>query len=50
MLQAKVRDEGWVDLLRYSNGLAGRFHKVSRRLEIMRERRGRASVGCGDGS
>ena len=37
LLQAKLKDEGWVDLLRYSNGLAGRFHKVSRRLEQLRE-------------
>ena len=37
LLQAKVRDVGWVDVLRYSNGLAGRFHKVSRRLEQLRE-------------
>ena len=37
LLQAKVRDVGWVDVLRYSNGLAGRFHKVSRRLELLRE-------------
>ncbi len=37
LLQAKLADEGWIDLLRYSNGLAGRFHKVSRRLELMRE-------------
>ena len=37
LLQAKLRDEGWVDVLRYSNGLAGRFHKVSRRLEQLRE-------------
>ncbi len=37
LLQARLSDEGWVDVLRYSNGLAGRFHKVSRRLEILRE-------------
>ena len=32
LLQVKL-GEGWVDLLRFSNRLAGRFHKVSRRLE-----------------
>ncbi|MCA9171244.1 MAG: hypothetical protein KDB23_26410, partial [Planctomycetales bacterium] len=32
LLQAKV-DGQWIDLLRYSNQLAHRFHKVSRRLE-----------------
>ncbi len=37
LLQVKLRDEGWVDVLRYSNGLAGRFHKVSRKLEQLRE-------------
>lgn len=37
LLQAKLKDEGWIDILRYSNGLAGRFHKVSRRLEQLRE-------------
>ncbi len=37
LLQAKLKEEGWVDILRYSNGLAGRFHKVSRRLEQLRE-------------
>ncbi len=37
LLQAKLKDEGWVDLLRYSNSLAGRFHKVSRKLEQLRE-------------
>jgi hypothetical protein len=37
LLQAKLKDEGWVDLLRYSNGLAGRFHKESRHLEQLRE-------------
>ncbi len=37
LLQAKVREVGWVDVLRYSNGLAGRFHKVSRRMELLRE-------------
>lgn len=36
VLQCKLED-GWVDLLRYSNALAGRFHKVSRRLEQLRE-------------
>jgi len=37
LLQAKLHDEGWVDVLRYSNGLAGRFHNVSRRLEQLHE-------------
>jgi hypothetical protein len=37
LLQVKLKDEGWIDILRYSNGLAGRFHKVSRRLEQLRE-------------
>jgi len=37
LLQVQVRDEGWVDLLRYSNGHAGRFHKISRCLEQLRE-------------
>jgi ATP-binding cassette subfamily B protein len=36
-LQAKVGDD-WVDLLRFSNAFAARFHKVSRLLEQMRER------------
>lgn len=36
LLQAKTAD-GWVDILRFSNGLAGRFHKVARRLERLRE-------------
>jgi ATP-binding cassette, subfamily B, bacterial len=36
-LQAKVGDD-WVDLLRFSNAFATRFHKVSRLLERMRER------------
>lgn len=35
LLQAKL-EQGWVDILRYSNRLAGRFHKVSRRLEFYR--------------
>ncbi len=37
ILQAQLAD-GWVDLLRFSNALAGRFHKISRRLENMLER------------
>lgn len=36
ILQARTA-EGWVDLLRFSNALASRFHKVSRRLEKLRE-------------
>jgi ATP-binding cassette subfamily B protein len=36
MLQVKT-DGDWVDLLRYSNALATRFHKVSRALEQARE-------------
>lgn len=36
LLQAKTSD-GWIDILRFSNGLAGRFHKVARRLERLRE-------------
>ncbi len=32
LLQAKL-EEGWIDILRFSNRLSGRFHKVSRRLE-----------------
>ena len=36
LLQAKT-DEVWTDLLRFSNRLATRFHKVSRCLERMRE-------------
>jgi len=36
-LQVKVGDD-WVDLLRFSNALATRFHKVSRLIEKMRER------------
>ena len=32
LLQARIADQ-WVDLLRYSNALGRRFHKVSRRLE-----------------
>jgi ATP-binding cassette subfamily B protein len=35
-LQALI-DGGWVDLLRYSNALAGRFHKVARALDRRRE-------------
>ncbi len=39
----QVRADGaWVDLLRYSNALATRFHKVSRALE-----RGRETIACG---
>jgi len=42
----------WVDLLRYSNALATRFHKVSRALERQREAAGadgeRAVAGSGD--
>jgi ATP-binding cassette subfamily B protein len=30
-------DEAWIDLLRYSNALAARFHRVSRGLERLRE-------------
>ncbi len=37
MLQAKLQT-GWIDVLRFSNRLAGRFHKVSRRLELMLEK------------
>lgn len=33
LLQVKV-DERWQDLLRFSNALAHRFHKVSRRLDL----------------
>jgi ATP-binding cassette, subfamily B, bacterial len=36
LLQAKTAD-GWLDILRFSNELAGRFHKVARRLERLRE-------------
>jgi ATP-binding cassette subfamily B protein len=37
----QVRDaDGWIDLLRYSNSLATRFHKVSRALERSRDGRG----------
>ena len=36
LLQAKTK-EGWIDLLRFTNALASRFHKVSRRLEKLRE-------------
>ena len=36
MLQVKT-DGDWIDLLRYSNALATRFHKVSRALEQTRE-------------
>lgn len=36
LLQAKL-EEGWIDILRFSNRLAGRFHKVSRRLEYLLE-------------
>ncbi|MFN6164379.1 MAG: DUF1854 domain-containing protein [Planctomycetota bacterium] len=35
-LQARTVD-GWVDLVRFSNAMASRFHKVSRRLERFRE-------------
>ena len=35
-LQAKV-DGAWIDVVRYSNALATRFHKVSRALERSRE-------------
>ncbi|MEO8271286.1 MAG: ABC transporter ATP-binding protein, partial [Aureliella sp.] len=38
LLQAKL-EGGWIDVLRYSNRLAGRFHKVSRRLEQLLEER-----------
>jgi len=36
LLQAKL-EEGWIDVLRFSNRLAGRFHKVARRLELLLE-------------
>ncbi len=36
-LQVKVADD-WVELIRFSNALATRFHKISRLLERMRER------------
>lgn len=36
MLQARTTD-GWIDLIRYSNSLSSRFHKVSRKLEKFRE-------------
>jgi ATP-binding cassette subfamily B protein len=43
MLQ--VREQGdWVDLLRYSNALAARFHKAARALEAAREA---AAAECG---
>jgi len=35
-LQVRV-DGGWIDVVRYSNAFAGRFHKVSRALERHRE-------------
>jgi ATP-binding cassette, subfamily B, bacterial len=35
LLQAQT-EEGWIDLLRYSNALADRFHKVARKLEVLR--------------
>jgi ATP-binding cassette subfamily B protein len=35
-LQARTAD-GWVDLIRFSNAMATRFHKVARRLERLRE-------------
>ncbi|MBM3954316.1 MAG: DUF1854 domain-containing protein [Planctomycetes bacterium] len=35
-LQVKA-DGGWIDLIRFSNALATRFHKVSRALELARE-------------
>lgn len=35
-LQARTVD-GWVDVVRFSNAMASRFHKVSRRLERFRE-------------
>ncbi len=35
LLQAKL-PQGWVDVLRFTNRLADRFHKVSRRLESLR--------------
>jgi ATP-binding cassette subfamily B protein len=40
-LQVRTGD-GWIDLLRYSNALAGRFHRVSRALE-----RSRADLAVG---
>ncbi len=36
MLQARVGGD-WVDLVRYSNALAGRFHKLARALETARD-------------
>ncbi len=36
LLQAKLDDE-WVDLLRFSNVFAHRFHKISRRLDLWAE-------------
>jgi ATP-binding cassette, subfamily B, bacterial len=36
MLQVRVGGD-WVDFVRYSNALAGRFHKLARALEIARE-------------
>ncbi|MFM8415760.1 MAG: ABC transporter ATP-binding protein, partial [Planctomycetota bacterium] len=43
MLQVRVGGD-WVDLVRYSNALATRFHKVARALEAARER---AAGDCG---
>ena len=43
MLQVRERGD-WVDLIRYSNALASRFHKVARALETAREA---AAAECG---
>ncbi len=44
MLQALVENR-WVDLIRYSNALATRFHKICRRLESIRSDQDASSPG-----
>jgi ATP-binding cassette, subfamily B, bacterial len=44
ILQAQIGNR-WVDLIRYSNSLATRFHKICRRLEILRSERDSGSSG-----
>lgn len=44
LLQIKV-DDVWIDVLRFSNAMATRFHRVSRALERAREERDNGSHG-----
>jgi ATP-binding cassette subfamily B protein len=47
MLQVRVRGD-WVDLVRYSNALAARFHKLARAFEVARESAAAAGTAVAD--